>query len=239
MPRALNRRNWRDRKNESLDHAFRMLGIADNMDNYTEDRDPQFDYIKQAEDMFFKANQMRAQSILNGPNIVPGKTMEPKKNVVNLKDLRYVPNAKQKIQQNKGPVRKSNRPAKGGKGNPRFRSFVNAIAGQESGGNYRAVNPDSGAAGKYQIMPANFVGEGGWDRDALGRDISLQFYLNHPKVQERIARNKLREYFQKYGARGAASAWYSGDPNKWQNTSPQGGYPSIAQYVEDIIRRMG
>lgn len=237
MPRSIRPRTWREDKNESLKHAFDMLGIANSMDNYTVDRDPEFDYIRKAEDLFFKANQIRANSANQGANLVPGKVLEPKVNVINLKDLTYRPKQGQKIQ-NRG--KKSSSRGRTNRGpNRDFRAFIQAISGQESGGNYQAVNPDSGAAGKYQIMPANFVNEGGWDRDALGRDISLRFYLNHPKVQERIARHKLREYYNQHGARGAASAWYSGDPNKWKNDSPQGGYPSIAQYVEDIIRRMG
>lgn len=234
MPRSFRPRTWREDKDESLKHAFDMLGIADSMDNYTVDRDPEFDYIRKAEDLFFKANQIRANSATQGANIVPGKMKEPKVNTIKLGDLTYKP--KQGIQRRENQPSRSRR-QKGP--NRDFRAFIRAISGQESGGNYQAVNPDSGAAGKYQIMPANFVNEGGWDHDALGRDISLKFYLSHPKVQERIARNKLREYYNQYGAKGAASAWYSGDPNKWRNDSPQGGYPSIAQYVNDIIRRMG
>jgi len=120
-----------------------------------------------------------------------------------------------------------------------FHNFVQAISGQESGGNYGAVNPDSGAAGAYQIMPGNFVGQGGWDYDALGRDISLQRFLNSRHLQNVIAKEKLRSYFDKYGAAGAASAWYSGEPGLWNNRDSQGNYPSIHQYVEDILRRMG
>jgi hypothetical protein len=214
-----------------------MLGIANSMDNFTVDRDPEFDYIRKAEDLFFKANQIRANSATQSANVVPGKFKDPKVNVIKLGDLTYKP--KQGIQRDRGKNNGPSRQRRPRGANRDFRAFIQAISGQESGGNYQAVNPDSGAAGKYQIMPANFVNEGGWDRDALGRDISLQFYLNHPKTQERIARNKLREYYNNYGARGAASAWYSGDPNKWRNSSPQGGYPSIAEYVNDIIRRMG
>ena len=234
MPRSFKPRTWQEDRDESLNHAMNMLGIANSMDNYTVDRDPEFDYIRKAEDLFYKANQIRANSALKAANIVPGEMKKPKVNVINLKDLTYKP---------KSGIRKrgnNNKASRSGRGpNRDFRAFIQAISGQESGGNYQAVNPDSGAAGKYQIMPANFVGQGGWDHDALGKDVTLQFYLNHPKVQERIARNKLREYYSQYGARGAASAWYSGNPNKWRNSSPQGGYPSIAEYVQDIIRRMG
>ena len=42
-------------------------------------------------------------------------------------------------------------------------SFMRALAGQESGGSYEAVNRDSGAYGKYQIMPANWPS---WSREA-------------------------------------------------------------------------
>lgn len=226
--RQIRPRSWRENKQEALGHAYDMLNVVNSMDNFQLDRDPEFDYLRKAEDMIFEANQLRAKTAMQPSVVKQGRVKDPKVNVINLRDLTYKPNSKKKIQ-----------PKKQAGGNNRLRAFINAIAGQESGGNYQAVNADSGAAGKYQIMPANFVGEGGWDHDALGRDITLQFYLNHPKVQEKIARNKLREYFKEYGARGAASAWYSGDPNKWRNTASQGSYPSIAQYVEDIIRRMG
>jgi len=121
-----------------------------------------------------------------------------------------------------------------------FRGFVRAIRSQESGGNYGAVNPDSGALGAYQIMPGNIQGSGsGWDYEALGRDVSPTQFLNHRHLQNLIAKYKLQQYFGKYGAAGAASAWYSGDPGLWNDRSPQGTYPSIHQYVVDILRAMG
>lgn len=120
----------------------------------------------------------------------------------------------------------------------KFQAFLRAIAGQESGGNYGAVNSSSGAMGKYQIMPSNIAGPGGWDQEALGHNITTQRFLHSPRLQERIAQYKLHNYFANFGPRGAASAWYSGDPNKYKNNSPQGGYPSIAAYVQAIIRRM-
>lgn len=114
--------------------------------------------------------------------------------------------------------------------------FINAIAGQESGGNYGAVNSSSGALGKYQIMPANIPS---WSQAALGRQISSQAFLNHPKLQEQIAQSKLREYFRKYGAAGAASAWYSGSADNWNSRTSQGAYPSVSNYVLSILKAMG
>lgn len=117
-----------------------------------------------------------------------------------------------------------------------FEAFVNAISGKESGGNYGAVNKHSGALGKYQIMPANIPS---WSQAALGRQISAQEFLRSPKLQEQIARAKLQEYYQKYGPAGAASAWYSGDPNKVNSKAAQGQYPSIHAYVQAILSAIG
>lgn len=117
-------------------------------------------------------------------------------------------------------------------------AFLNAIAGQESGGNYGAVNRSSGALGKYQIMPGNIAS---WSKAALGHSITPQQFLNSPRLQEAVARNRLGQYFRQYGAAGAASAWYSGSPTKWKTSygGQQYGYPSIHNYVMEILRRMG
>ena len=127
--------------------------------------------------------------------------------------------------------------------NGRLGAFLKSIATQESGGNYGAVGVDTGgghrAYGKYQIMDFNFAGKGGWDKEALGRDISIQKYLNSPRIQEKIARSKLTDYYRQYGARGAAKAWYAGPGNAYTNSnSPQYGGPSINDYAQEVISRM-
>jgi hypothetical protein len=131
----------------------------------------------------------------------------------------------------------------GGKGGgSAFDKFMAAISGQESGGNYRAVNKDSGALGKYQIMPGNLSGKGrGWDYEALGRDVSSSQFLNSPQLQEQIARYQMQQYYNKWGPRGAAIAWYAGPGavNNKNLNAPQGSYPSINQYVAAVLRRLG
>lgn len=212
--------SWRENHQNRLRHAFNQFGIASDMDNYTVNRDPEYDYLSKAEQLAFETNKIRAQAAqerLKRVNATVSK-LKPQGGI-NFKKVR-------KDLNNIG-------------GGGRFQDFVNAISGQESGGNYSAVNADSGAMGKYQIMPANIQGQGtGWDYDALGRDVSPKFFLNHPKVQEKIARAKLREYFKNYGAAGAASAWYSGSPDNWNDQTSQGAYPSIHEYVMDILNRM-
>lgn len=122
----------------------------------------------------------------------------------------------------------------------KFGAFLQAIAGRESGGNYRARNKSSGALGKYQIMPGNIKG---WSREALGYSISPQQFYQSPALQEAIAQYKLRQYYNRYGPWGAAVAWYAG-PGALKYSSAalhrsQGAYSSIAQYADAIMRRLG
>jgi hypothetical protein len=133
--------------------------------------------------------------------------------------------------------------ASGGKGNT-FQNFLAAISGQESGGNYHAVNGSSGAMGKYQIMPGNIPS---WSKSALGHSISAQQFLNSPQLQEQIAQYELGNYYKKYGPGGAAVAWYAGEGTAQKYVrnngsgfnAPQGGYPSINQYALSVLKRMG
>lgn len=205
------------------------------------------DFLSKAENLMFQANQVQAKAsqarlkglmgqyqnaidTSQGPKVQAqrmGLVSEPKGSKYGLDPTTF---------DGKGNKIQSSLDGGGNK----LQSFLKAISGKESGGNYSARNSDSGAMGKYQIMPANIAGPGGWDREALGKDITTGQFMNTPKLQESIARYKLTQYFQKYGAAGAASAWYSGSPTKWKSsTGAQGSYPSIHNYVTDILHAMG
>lgn len=116
--------------------------------------------------------------------------------------------------------------------------LMRAIRGQESGGNYRATNP-SGASGAYQILQSNFVNPGGWDREALGYDISYSQFMNSPAIQDKIAAYKLGQYLKSRGMAGAAATWYGGDwgYKNMHSRRPQNGYPSMYEYVMSILNR--
>jgi hypothetical protein len=125
-------------------------------------------------------------------------------------------------------------------------ALVSALGGQESGsptaGGYGAVNPDSGATGRFQIMPSNWPS---WSQAAgLGPNAPMT-----PQNQEIVARNQISQYLSDGGGDPAyvAVAWYAGeatakafqaDPTnpKWQK--PQGKYPSIASYAQSITGKM-
>lgn len=110
--------------------------------------------------------------------------------------------------------------------------FLWAIGQQESGGNYSSINSGSGALGKYQIMPSNLPS---WSRQVLGYSVSVSQFMSSPSIQEAIANGILGGYFRSYGAAGAASMWYSGQPD------PTKGYgnPPVSTYVNQVLGRIG
>lgn len=111
---------------------------------------------------------------------------------------------------------------------------LNALSGQESGGDYSVVN-SIGAIGKYQVMTANV---GTWSRQVLGYSVSPSQFRNSPDIQERVVRGIFGGYVNKYGLRGALAAWYSGDPKRENDYSHVDNGPPVGQYVDEVLARM-
>ena len=109
--------------------------------------------------------------------------------------------------------------------------FIWAEREQESGGNYSAVNGSSGALGAYQVLPSNLPG---WLADSGLPQMSDSAYLANHRAQDLLAWHILGGYYDKYGPRGAAAVWYSGQPD-WHATY---GNPPVYQYVNDVIALM-
>lgn len=127
-------------------------------------------------------------------------------------------------------------------------AIMRAIITKESSGNYRAVNPHSGALGFAQIMPSNLRS---WSLDALGREVSRSEFLNNPAIQLQIITHRLNKYWQSalvksngdeaLAVRMVASLWYSGKAHLFDSWDPQSyagyRYPSIAEYTIAVLRR--
>ena len=125
-----------------------------------------------------------------------------------------------------------------------------AILGQESGYNYKAVNPHSGALGFGQVMPANVPS---WTRAALGKELTSQQFLNNPQAQIQTIDHKLNEYLQRQlkaaggdlatAVRRVAASWYGGEGNAklYDNSKPQyyngHKYPSFQEYTNSILSK--
>lgn len=90
-------------------------------------------------------------------------------------------------------------------------TYAKAIQAIESGGNYSALGPvtktGDRAYGAYQVMGANIPS---WSQEALGKSMSASQFLADPSAQDAIFNNKFGGYASKYGASGAAQAWFGG-----------------------------
>ena len=127
--------------------------------------------------------------------------------------------------------------------------FMTKVGMQETGGDgYTTTNKDSGAYGKYQIMPENWQP---WVEEARAAGVDVgSGDRSDPKSQEAVAKFKMEQYREAYGDEGALVAWYSGPANaeRWANgettdingrpwDAPQGEYPSIKSYVESTLNQ--
>lgn len=123
-----------------------------------------------------------------------------------------------------------------------------AVVQQESNGNHQLLNASgSGAMGLGQIMPENLPS---WSQEALGRSISQEEFLSNPELQLKIIDFKLNQYWQaaivqangneQEAVQRVAAWWYSGNPDKFQDTTPQywdgDAYPSIADYSQQVLQ---
>ena len=123
-------------------------------------------------------------------------------------------------------------------------AFRQAIIGKESGGNYGAVNPDSGALGIGQVMPENV---GPWTKQYLGKALTPQQFLKDRAAQDAVVNGRFNDMLKDQAAAGfsgeqmirrAAAVWYSGKANRWNDTKQETyngrRYPSVAEYTKAI-----
>ena len=131
-----------------------------------------------------------------------------------------------------------------------FDQLFDSMTQQESGGNTNAVNARTGAYGSLQIDPANWAS---WSREALGYVGDMK----DPETYTKVARHKLQQYYNAYGAEGAMVAWYAGPENgrrwvegvpmaigeggeySWDARQGNGDEPSIREYVQQVSGRVG
>lgn len=128
-------------------------------------------------------------------------------------------------------VPKPGKPAPKQKKATEKQKFIWAEEQQESGHNYKAVNPGSGALGIAQVMPENLPG---WSKECGLPQISPESYLDNPDYQNKLIWCILGGDYDKYGPAGAAAAWYSGQPDPHATY----GDPPVYVYVNDVLAIM-
>lgn len=100
---------------------------------------------------------------------------------------------------------------------PQLSRFMQAVAQVESHGNHTALNKQSGAYGRYQIMPDNWRA---WARRYLGNANAKPT----PANQERVARAKMAELYRWLGSWERVSYWWltgSSQTSAWSHAARQ------------------
>lgn len=107
-----------------------------------------------------------------------------------------------------------------------------AIKQQESGGDYNAVNPDSGAFGAYQFMPETY--------DYAAKGAGFDPSDRSPQAQDSAARFLMTEYMNQFNdPELVARAWYGGPGNvQGSIDSDEGNYPTIREYGQQVMQRL-
>ncbi len=117
-----------------------------------------------------------------------------------------------------------------------------ALSQQESGNNYSAVNPDSGALGKYQLMPFNLQKYAGLADTPANR----AKFLADPALQDAAHMKLLQELNTTYKGdiQKITAAYYGGAKAAAVVGTPEGDkpqmsngreYPSVNSYVNQVL----
>lgn len=124
-----------------------------------------------------------------------------------------------------------------GVGGSEVDAFMEAIASTESGGRsdpYGATNEDTGAHGRWQVMPANWPV---WAAEAgLGRNAPQT-----PENQRIVVRYKMLDYYRQFGSwRDVAVAWFAGPGavGKADADRRSDGNITVAEYAQRAVDRM-
>lgn len=138
---------------------------------------------------------------------------------------------------------------------PEVLNLASALSGQESGGNYAATNPRTGAIGRWQVLPSNIPS---WSKDVLGRVVTPGEFKRDPKIQDAVVLGKLSQDYQNNlrisktpleAQQRTALGWYSGtnDPGTFRQTKGRDWSarnphypkePSPKEYVAQVTGRL-
>ncbi|QQS19944.1 hypothetical protein IPL85_00560 [Candidatus Saccharibacteria bacterium] len=123
-------------------------------------------------------------------------------------------------------------------------AMVNSIIYQESRGNPRSFNSDSGAAGLGNWMVGTWGGRGGFKS---ARDAPPQFQYDQMRrevgdIYKKFSNDKFPDANEESIWKDVAGGWYAGSGWKskgYDVNRGQGGgkYPSIAQYWTEVVNR--
>mgnify|MGYP003666323656 FL=1 len=94
----------------------------------------------------------------------------------------------------------------------------------------KGSNRGDRAAGAYQVMPKNIPS---WTKEHVGKEMTVQEFLNDPQAQDIVVENELAKNFEKYGKiEDAISVWFTGRPlKKAKRANASDGSVGVSEYL--------
>jgi hypothetical protein len=126
-----------------------------------------------------------------------------------------------------------------GKPNQRQLLYRKGIQSIESGGNYKAVGPETKGDhgyGAYQIMGKNV---GPWTKDVLGQALTPHQFLASPEAQDAVFDAKFGQYVNQFGEKGAAEAWFGGPGSVGKTRSMDVNRTTVGGYGDRFMQALG
>lgn len=210
MPELINGQfgNWshEEARRRSLEQAAKRAGQMQGFMGQPVEVRPEFDYAQQANDTGIKANTIMQESAINaGNNSI----------VQNVNDAIA---QQQASAQAALDAQAAALAASTGSEAPQphqisayMRALRKVSKTPPTDLPERGLEEPFGRYGLSEEVLSNSNGgdRGGWDRQALGRDITPEQYLNSKKLQNQISRYQFGKYLQKAGnAEGALTKWH-------------------------------
>lgn len=94
----------------------------------------------------------------------------------------------------------------------------------------KGSNKGDRAVGAYQVMPKNIPS---WTKEHVGKEMTVQEFLNDPQAQDIVVENELAKNFEKYGKiEDAISVWFTGRPlKKAKKANASDGSIGVPEYL--------
>lgn len=201
-------------RQKALQQAAQRAGMAQGAMGDQMQVRPEFDWAQKARDAQIEANTLNQQSSTNAAN-----------NTI-IQSINQAMAEQQAAQQAAldAAAMPTNTQGSEAPESPRVSAYTRAL--RKSNNMDRDDRTLQGQLGTYGISAetAGIGQQGGWDQQALGRNVSTEEFLNSKKLQNQIARYKFGKYLNRFGETGALEKWHQ----KTGNTDP----------LEDFISRV-
>lgn len=202
-------------RQKALQQAAQRAGMAQGAMGDQAQVRPEFDWASKARDLQVEANTINQESSANAAN-----------NTI-IQSINQAMAEQQAAQQAALDAQAAALNSGGSEApqSPRVSAYLRALRKSNNmDADDRTLDGQLGTYG-MSMQTAGIGDKGGWDQQALGRNITPEQFLNSRKLQNQIARYKFGKYLNRFGETGALEKWHQ----KTGNTDP------IQDFISQVL----